>query len=153
MSFARLLERIKSGLSAPRPEEPKHDPIRLATATILLDIAWADGSFDPSEGGDLGEFLQRTFGLGSDETRELVEAAAEIRGQTIDHFALANFLRRNTTLDDRVEVVKMMWRVAYADDRLTDYEHYLVRKLADLLGLEHRVMIEAKLAVLREMGA
>ena len=46
-----------------------------------------------------------------------------------------------------------IWRVAYADKRLTDYEHYLVRKLADLLGLEHHVMIEAKVAVLRELGA
>ena len=28
----------------------------------------------------------------------------------------------------------------------------LVRKLADLLGLEHHVMIDAKVAVLRDMG-
>lgn len=150
MSFARLLERIKSGLAAPRPAGPEHDPIRLATATVLLDVAYADGQFAPSEDGDLAAFLQRTFGLDESDTRELVEAAHELRNQTIDHFALANFLRRNTSLDDRIEIVRTMWRVAYSDNRLTDYEHYLVRKLADLLGLEHHIMIEAKVAVLHE---
>jgi uncharacterized tellurite resistance protein B-like protein len=45
-----------------------------------------------------------------------------------------------------------MWRLVYSDGTLTDYEGYLVRKLADLLGLEHHVMIDAKSAVLREMG-
>jgi len=46
-----------------------------------------------------------------------------------------------------------MWRVVYSDGTLTDYEGYLVRKLADLLGLEHRVMIDAKVSVLREREA
>jgi uncharacterized tellurite resistance protein B-like protein len=46
-----------------------------------------------------------------------------------------------------------MWRMVYADGKLTGYENYLVRKLADLLGLEHRVMIDAKSAVLREIEA
>ena len=70
----------------------------------------------------------------------------------IDHFALTNYIRRNATLDERIQVVKTMWRVAYSDGRLTDYENYLVRKLADLLGIEHRVMIDAKVDILRERG-
>jgi uncharacterized tellurite resistance protein B-like protein len=46
-----------------------------------------------------------------------------------------------------------MWRMAYSDGKLSDYEGYLVRKLADLLGLEHRVMIDAKVSVLEELEA
>jgi uncharacterized tellurite resistance protein B-like protein len=56
------------------------------------------------------------------------------------------------SLAERTEVVKAMWRMVYADGKLTNYEGYLVRKLADLLGLEHKVMIEAKVAVLGERG-
>ena len=54
-------------------------------------------------------------------------------------------------LAERIEIVKTMWRMVYADGKLTDYENYLVRKLADLLGLEHHVMIDAKVAILREI--
>jgi uncharacterized tellurite resistance protein B-like protein len=88
-----------------------------------------------------------------DETaQELIAEAAEVRGKTIDHFALTNYIRKNASLGERIEIVKTMWRIVYSDRKLTDYENYLVRKLADLLGLEHHVMIEAKVAVLREIG-
>jgi uncharacterized tellurite resistance protein B-like protein len=48
--------------------------------------------------------------------------------------------------------VKTLWRLVYSDGSLHEYENYLVRKVADLLGLEHHVMIDAKSAVLRELG-
>lgn len=136
----------------PRASQQRHDPLRLATAAVLLDIAYADGEFSPVEDADLASFLAGTFSLSDDDTVELIEAADEIRRKTIDHFALTSYIRKNTPLADRIEIVKAMWRMVYSDGKLTDYEGYLVRKLADLLGLEHRVMIDAKTAVLDERG-
>jgi len=132
--------------------EPQPDPLRLATAAVLLEIAHADGEFSPAEDGDVVGFLKRAFELSDDDARVLIEEAEELRNRTIDHFALTNYIRKNSSLDQRREVVKTMWRIVYSDRKLTDYENYLVRKLADLLGLEHHVMIEAKVAILRELG-
>jgi uncharacterized tellurite resistance protein B-like protein len=148
VSFAKLLQRIKGGVQQP---ELQHDPLRLATAAILLETAYADGEFSPAEDGDVVGYLKRAFRLDDESAQELIAEAAELREQTIDHFALTNFVRKNATLSERIEIVKTMWRIAYSDRKLTDYENYLVRKLADLLGLEHHVMIDAKVAVLREM--
>jgi len=150
VSFARLIERFKH----PSEEEKKtgHDPLRLATAAVLLDIAYADGTFTPAEDGNLVGYLNRTFQLDEASAQELIEAAAEIRSRTIDYFAITNFIRKQMSLEDRIDIVKTMWRIVYSDGRLTDYENYLVRKLSDLLGLEHHVMIDAKVAVLRELG-
>jgi uncharacterized tellurite resistance protein B-like protein len=132
--------------------EPQHDSLRLATAAVLLEIAYADGEFSPAEDGDVVGYLQRTFALSEGDARQLLEQADDLRNHTIDHFALTNFIRGNSTLSERTEIVKTMWRIVYADRKLTDYENYLVRKLADLLGLEHHVMIDAKVSVLRELG-
>lgn len=153
MSFARLIQRFKDGLS-PQPEtqQSHEDRLRLTTAAVLLDIAYADGDFSPAEGGNVEDYLQLTFSLTPEDARELVEAAHEIRDHMIDHFALTIYIRKNVSLDERIEIVKTMWRTAYADGKLTNHENYLVRKLADLLGLEHHVMIEAKVSVLRELG-
>jgi uncharacterized tellurite resistance protein B-like protein len=150
----RLLERFRRGVCEEADERgsSRQDPLRLATAAILLDIAYADGTFTPSEDGDLVGYLKRAFALGEEAARELVNAAEEIRRRTIDHFSLTNLIRKNSSLSERIEIVKTMWRMAYSDGKLTDYENYLVRKLADLLGLEHHVMIDAKVAVLEEMG-
>ena len=135
----------------PAPQQ-RQDPLQLATATILLEIAFADGEFTPAEDGDVVEFLRTAFALTDESAQELVAAASELRNRTIDHFSLTNIIRKNSTLVERIEMVKTMWRMVYSDRKLTDYENYLVRKLADLLGLEHHVMIEAKVAVLRELG-
>ncbi len=132
--------------------EPQQDPLRLATATVLLEIAYADGEFSPAEDGDLVGYLKHAFELSEEDARDLLAQASELRNKTIDHFALTNFIRKNSTLSERIEIVKTMWRIVYSDRKLTDYENYLVRKLADLLGLEHHVMIEAKVVVLQELG-
>ena len=126
--------------------------MRLATAAVLLDIAYADGTFTPAEDGNIVEYLRSTFELDASSAQELIEAADEIRGRTIDYFAITNFIRKQMSLEQRVDIVKTMWRMAYSDGKLTDYENYLVRKLADLLGLEHHVMIEAKVEELRKLG-
>jgi uncharacterized tellurite resistance protein B-like protein len=153
VSFSRILERFKDGFSSRTPEGTTgQDPLRLATAAVLLEIAHADGVFSPAEDGDVVGFLKRAFTLDDASVRELMKTADEIRARTIDHFAMTNYIRRNATLDERIDIVKTMWRVAYSDGRLTDYENYLVRKLADLLGIEHHVMINAKVDVLRERG-
>lgn len=149
VSFAKLLQRFKGSAEE---RQPRQDPLRLSTAAILLETAFADGEFSPAEDGDVVGFLKRAFQLDDEAAQELIAEAAELRNRTIDHFALTNYIRKNATLQERIEVVKTMWRIVYSDRKLTDYENYLVRKLADLLGLEHHVMIEAKVSVLREMG-
>lgn len=152
VSLSRLFDRLKSGFAAPQESRTQHDPVRLATAAVLLEIANADGVFAAAEDGDIVGYLQRAFALDTDSARELMQTADEIRQRTIDYFAITNYLRKNTSLDDRIEIVKAMWRIVYSDGRLSDHENYLVRKLADLLGLEHHVMIDAKVAILRERG-
>jgi uncharacterized tellurite resistance protein B-like protein len=153
VSISRILNILGGGAGTAAPPRPaQHDPLPLATAAVLLDIAYADGAFSPAEDGNVTGFLTERFGLSPDDAQELLEAADEIRKKSVDHFALTNYIRKNTPLADRIDIVKTMWRLVYSDGRLTEYEAYLVRKLADLLGLEHHVMIGAKTAVLDELG-
>lgn len=151
MSISRILATLTGGTPEVQHRQ-QHDPLRLATAAVLLDIAYADGQFTPVEDGKLATFLAERFQLDADDARELMEAADEIRKKTVDHFALTSYIRKNAPLQERIDIVKTMWRLVYSDGSLHDYENYLVRKLADLLGLEHHVMIDAKSAVLQELG-
>lgn len=147
-----LFQRLQSLCDRDTKQQSRHDQLHLATAAVLLDIGYADSEFSPAEDGDLVGYLQRAFALEERSARELLAAANEIRNRTIDHFAMTNFIRKNAPLEERIEIVKTMWRMVYSDRKLTDYENYLVRKLATLLGIEHHLMIEAKVGVLQELG-
>ncbi|HVT43789.1 MAG TPA: TerB family tellurite resistance protein [Thermoanaerobaculia bacterium] len=153
MAFTSITRFLQSAFATPSQEdqqEKRDEAIRTATAAVLLDIAYADDSISTTEEQHLLEFLGRSFGLTEEHARDLLETADELRSGTIDHWNLTNVIRKNTTLDERIEIVKAMWRIVYSDGHLHQYENYIVRKLADLLGLEHHVMIDAKMAVRRE---
>jgi len=136
--------------SAPAIEEDHEEKIRLATAAVLLDTAYADQTFSLAEEKNVVEYLRKNFSLSEESALQLVETAGELRNHTIDHWNLTHMIRKAASLEERIEMVKAMWRISYADGNLHQYEEYLVRKMADLLGLEHHVMIEAKLAVRKE---
>ncbi|HEX8616671.1 MAG TPA: TerB family tellurite resistance protein [Thermoanaerobaculia bacterium] len=152
MSISRIFDMLAGRAENAQPQRQQHDPLRLATAAILLDIAYADGEFSPAEDGNVVGFLTHRFSLDENDAKELLDAADEIRKKTVDHFALTHYIRKNAPLEERIDIVKTMWRLVYSDGTLHQHENYLVRKLADLLGLEHHVMIDAKSAVIRELG-
>lgn len=153
MGISNLIGYVKEMLapeSAADEQEHGH-AIRVATAGVLLDLAYADSSFTIAEESRLVDFLRSHFDLTGQEAQELIEAAEELRTHTIDHWEFTNVVRRNTSFQERLEIVKTMWRMIYSDGSLHQYEGYLVRKLSELLGIEHSVMIDAKLAVLEEL--
>ena len=48
-------------------------------------------------------------------------------------------------MEEKLQVIELVWEIAYADGLLDKHEDYLVHKLADLLRLTHQQLIEAKL--------
>ncbi len=149
MVIARLLGLVKESISAPKETAAgKHeDGIRIATAAVLLDIANADSTVSEEEERQIVGHLEKVFNLEEPVVRELLDAANDIRDRTIDHWHMTNQIRKSTTIEERKEIVRTMWRIVFADGYFHQYENYLVRKLSDLLGLEHSVMIDLKMEV------
>lgn len=153
MSLHSLKRLLTDAFTAPAAStEDREAAVRIATAALLLDIAYADASFSTAEEANLLAFLREKFSLSEEHARDLMESAEELRAQTIDHWNLTSTIRTTVPLAERIDIVKTMWRLVYADNNLHQDENYLVRKLADLLGLEHHVMIEAKMSVRGELG-
>ena len=151
MPFETLVRILRSsGFVAPAGSEPEN-PVALATAGVLLELAHADAHFSEREEAQLLETMTATFGLTSEQAAALVERAGEARAETIDHWGFTSRIREGADRATRLEIVRAMWRLVLADGRLHEYEEYLVRKLSDLLGVQHHEMIEAKLSVRREL--
>src|SRR6185369_7958393 len=98
MGLAKLMQRFKGDVMRDTAPVRPHDPLRLATAAVLLDIGYADGTLTSDESVDLVNYLNRAFNLGEDDARDLLNAAQEIRNRTIDHFAMTNYIRKNASL-------------------------------------------------------
>jgi uncharacterized tellurite resistance protein B-like protein len=68
----------------------------------------------------------------------------------VDLWQFARAINENFSIDEKVEIMEILWRIVYVDGKMEPNEHYLMNKLSNLLRLSHKQMIDAKLKVLRE---
>lgn len=148
-----MLNRIKALLdSGPQAEQgAERDRIQVATCVLLLEMAHSDGEFQQMEAVVVRDLLQHKFDLSAEALDELIAYAQQERRESLDLYQFARRINENFSLDEKLEVMDVLWRIIYADGVLDKYEDYLVRKLATLLKLSHRQMIEAKVRVLDDL--
>ncbi len=127
----------------------EHD-VRVATCAIFIEMAGIDGEFSDAERNRIVTLLQQQFDLSPEHAAELQKVAGEKLEGSIDIWQFTNRINQNYTVDEKMEVMELVWRVVYADGKLDAHENYLVRKLATLLRLSHSQMIDAKLRAKRK---
>ena len=142
-----MLKRFRKRDENPRDSAP---PNRLAVATLLVEIARADFEVDSSERTAIRRMLAGAYGLDPASARILVEEAERAVEEAVSLYEFTSRLNEELSPTEKVEIIEMLWRVAFADGRLDKYEEHLVRKAADLLYVPHRRFIRAKLKVEEE---
>ena len=136
----------QGGRAAQREEKPRDTAV--ATCALLLEMANIDGEFSRSERDNIISILKRDFRLSDEHAAQLLEASEKELKQSVDLWQFTNLINENYTLDEKTRVIEMVWKIVYTDDRLNMHEDYLVHKLANLLRLPHKQLVDAKLKVL-----
>ena len=124
-----------------------HD-IRVATCALLLEMAHIDGEFSDSERNRISSILERDYQLSDEHALELTKVANKELDGSVDLWQFTNLINRNYPLEEKIRIIEMVWEIAYTDGKLDKHEDYLVHKLAKLLHLTHKQLIEAKLKVI-----
>jgi len=127
--------------------EGVHD-VRVATCALFLEMANIDEEFSDSERERILSILREHFGLSDDHAAELVDLASKELDQSIDLWQFTNLINENYAEEEKVRIIEMVWEIVYTDDKLDQHEDYLVHKLAKLLRLSHKQLIDAKLKIL-----
>lgn len=152
-SFRRFFDEfLAPGGTAAAPQAREHQ-LQLATAALLMEMARADFAESPAERDHVLALLQREFALSAHEAARLAGLGADAAQTAVSLYDFTRSLDQILATDEKVRVIEMLWQVAYADGALDKYEEYLMRKLADLLHLTHRQLIQAKHRVLQAHGA
>jgi len=138
--------------SRAEPEDAGEQRMRLATAALLIEMARADHSEDDVEFVTLERALEKTFSLDAEQTRELVQLAAQEVDAATSHYQFTSLINGSFAPEEKVYVIELMWQVAYADGQLDKYEEHLVRRIADLIYVPHRDFVAAKHRTMERMG-
>lgn len=122
--------------------------IQVAASALLVEMAKVDDEFSEEEGERIISLLKKEFGLTDEIALELVEMAELELKASVDLWQFTSLINTNYSPDEKIKLMELVWRVIYADGKLDKHEDYLVKKIAKLLNLRHREMIDAKLRVL-----
>jgi uncharacterized tellurite resistance protein B-like protein len=126
-----------------------HD-LRLASAALLAHTVTVDGEAKESETAVLRQLLTERFDLSPEELRELITAAERKEREAIDLYGFTSVIKSRTSLDERLKIIEMMWRLVFADGEVDAFEDNLVWRAAELLGVETRDRMALKKRVLGE---
>ncbi len=123
----------------------REQKIRIATAALFLDMAYADFEIDANEEKEIITALHSLFEIDKEEIIGLIREAKIERANKLDIYNFTEQVNQHFERRDRVQILEKLWLLIYADGRVDKYEDALIRKMTTLLGLEHGDMIKAKL--------
>ena len=124
-----------------------HD-LQLAVCALFVEMARIDESFTAEEMTMVINILEDQYGLSAEDAKALIAAAEAELESSVDYWQFARLINENYTMDEKVAIIEMLWRIVYKDGHLDKHEDYLMHKLAKLLRLHHQQLIAAKKKVL-----
>ena len=142
-SLKNLLHKKLDDTLGQDSDQRKH-VLQLSTATLLVEVMRADYREDLAENEVIFNLLQEFFNISNEEVKLLLEEAESEADQAISLQGFTRFLHENLTVDEKHSIVKMLWKVALADQNLDKHEDHLVRKVSSLLYVSQRDLIKIR---------
>ena len=143
-ALKKQVELLLSGKDSQDAEADRARGIRLATATLMAEVARADRVLDTRELAALSDSLQRHFSLSDDETRMIVDEGLAEAEHAVSLQGFTRPLHEALSDDEKSRIVDMLWRVAAADGELVKHEDALITKIGALLYVPRSEVLRLK---------
>ena len=98
------------------------------------------------------QLLQRCFSLPPGDAQLLITAAERRVEMSSQLFGFTSTVNSRLSRERKVEIIEMLWEVAYADGVLDPLEDTLLRRIAGLIDVSDHERGEAKRRVLQRLG-
>jgi len=131
-----VFEAITRLFNRPEATLDKNDP-KLSVAALLVHLAAVDGQMKDAERNAIKGVLQDHYGLDEPSVDKLVKEAAVRDAESVDFYSFTSAITQ-LEMPDRIEIVRMMWMVVFADKNNHELEDNMVWRIAELIGVSSR---------------
>ena len=109
------------------------EALRLAAAVLMVEAASMDDNYEIAERDKIKALLGAHFGLDSASAERLVTEADEAVEESVEFYRPTRQIKDAWDEDQRINLMEMLWEIAYTDGELHDREAAFMRRLAGLL--------------------
>jgi uncharacterized tellurite resistance protein B-like protein len=115
------------------------------TATVLAyEIARSDGDISDDELSVLMEEIEKIAIKVGKEKSEILKIVEDYSKDSTSFFEFIEDINKNYEKDEKLSLLRFMWKTAYADGRLDVDEERLVRRVADLIKIKDIEVLKLK---------
>ncbi|WOT05448.1 tellurite resistance TerB family protein [Shewanella youngdeokensis] len=142
-----MLAKLKLFFEAPKQtfsaeEQTQH--LNLAAASLLLEVVMADDNMSTAEVNILPELLTSHLGLSVNDVQALIADASLSQKNSTSLYEFTQAINNHFDITQKQQLILAMWRLAYADGHLCQYEDQMIRRTSDLLHLRHSELIQMR---------
>ncbi len=136
---------------APQPEEDPEQALQLAACALLFEMVKADFEISASELQTMRNAVKKVMGIDDSTADTLIQLAQEESEAATSLYQFTRLINDNYSLEQKRELVKALWMIAFADGQVHRYEEHYLRNLVDLLYVPHSLFIQTKLEVQQQV--
>jgi uncharacterized tellurite resistance protein B-like protein len=126
--------------------------LQIATVALLIEMMRADGKIAEDERRAVMKTIMKRFHLTEEESSDIIQLSEEKIREATGYYEFTSLMNKGYAYDQKVKVIENLWEIAFIDKFLDKYEEHMVRKIADLIYVEHKDFIDAKLRVKKKLG-
>ena len=118
--------------------------IELTAAVLAYEIARSDGNISKDELQVLMDEIEKIAIKSGKEKLEILKIVEIYSSNTVSFHEFIEDINKNYSKDEKLLLIKFLWRTAYADGRLDVDEERLVRRVADLIKIKDVEVLKLK---------
>ncbi len=146
MAF-KWLEKLTQLGGSTSEKRNDRDEIGMTIAVLMLEVAKSDFEESEAEIQTITAWLEnQDLGLTSEDVHQFLDSARNEQAGSAGLFEYTRRACERMSMEERVELVEQLWRIAYADGVIDKYEEAAIRKASELLYVSHSDFIRAKFA-------
>lgn len=121
--------------------------LELATAALLSELVNADNEITAEEREEYEKQLQKHVNLDEEALSQLLKKGEATAEEAVDLVQFTQVVNQHCSAQERIDIIKSLWAIAYADSSLAPLEESTIRQIAELLYVPHSQFIKSKLEV------
>ncbi|MBW7470297.1 TerB family tellurite resistance protein [Marinobacter sp. F4218] len=141
-----MIEHLKKLFAGPETGASEPDPHQLAVAAtaLMVQLSRIDQNEDERELQTIVDCAVKAHQVTREEAEEILEDALDHAEDATSMYEFTGQINEHLNQHAKQVLLESIWRVAFADGRIDKYEEHLIRRMADLLHLNHREYMQAR---------
>ena len=118
--------------------------IELTAAVLAYEVARSDGEISDTELNVLMEeisIISEKVGKDESEILKIIKIYSE---NSVSFYEFVHDINKNYSKEEKILLLKFVWKIAYADGQLDVNEEKLIRRLADLIKIKDIEVLKLK---------